>query len=344
VLEPNSENVLDTQAEVLDWQMDGLDYRPRRQELKAVAQKLIDLYPSNPDGYFRLGVIARNEGRFDEAAGYFLTTIRLNPRSAQIKNLYSNMAICNTLAGHDRVGLEWVDRTMAAPGDLPSFRVRFLLFNRIVAYYRIGDIDTAKRLNAESRKQYPLALVRAVAPGDPDSETQRKQIRSFQDAAKAAGWPDHSDPDLDWGVPADDVLHKEFEGKTPTTAPGVTTVNTEQLDAMLEHDKPLVIDTMEASWYRSVPGAIGLDFHGNTAGNFTDDTQKRLERKLHELTGGDMAKPIVAVGFSVVRFDGYNLALRIRHAGYTNVYWYRGGREAWEVAGKPEEAVRPADW
>jgi hypothetical protein len=57
-----------------------------------------------------------------------------------------------------------------------------------------------------------------------------------------------------------------------------------------------------------------------------------------------MPKPIVAVGWNVVSFEGYNLALRIRHAGYTNVYWYRGGREAWEVAGKPEDVVRPADW
>jgi len=47
---------------------------------------------------------------------------------------------------------------------------------------------------------------------------------------------------------------------------------------------------------------------------------------------------------NVAYFDGYNLALRIRHAGYTSVYWYRGGREAWEVAGKPEDVVRPADW
>ena len=49
-----------------------------------------------------------------------------------------------------------------------------------------------------------------------------------------------------------------------------------------------------------------------------------------------MAKPIVAMSFNVARFDNYNLALRLRHAGYTNVYWYRGGREAWEVAGKPK--------
>jgi rhodanese-related sulfurtransferase len=113
---------------------------------------------------------------------------------------------------------------------------------------------------------------------------------------------------------------------------------------MLPDKKPLVIDAMAWTWYRSIPGAVGLDFHGNTHGIFTDEVQKRLARKLREWTGGDTAKPIVAVGWSAVTFDGYNLALRMRHAGYTNVYWYRGGREAWEVAGKPEEEVRPADW
>ena len=101
---------------------------------------------------------------------------------------------------------------------------------------------------------------------------------------------------------------------------------------------------MDASWHRSVPGAVGLEINGSTHGTFTDAVQKRLEQKLRALTGGDMAKPIVAMAFNVARFDGYNLALRLRHAGYTNVYRYRGGREAWEVAGKPEDVVRPADW
>jgi hypothetical protein len=30
--------------------------------------------------------------------------------------------------------------------------------------------------------------------------------------------------------------------------------------------------------------------------------------------------------------------------GYTNVYWYRGGREAWEVAGLPETDLEVQDW
>jgi 3-mercaptopyruvate sulfurtransferase SseA len=113
---------------------------------------------------------------------------------------------------------------------------------------------------------------------------------------------------------------------------------------MLQNEKPLVIDTMVNSWHSSVPGAVGLDFNGSTHGTFDDAIQRRLEAKVRELTGGDMAKPIVSMSFNVVFFDSYNIALRLRHAGYTNVYWYRGGREAWEVAGLPEGPVDVQDW
>src|SRR5262249_55353977 len=157
------------------------------------------------------------------------------------------------------------------------------------------------------------------------------------------GIRDHLDPETDFGISPDDVLHMDrvnhTGSKTPTRAPGVTTMSTDQLAAILETGNPLVIDTMNASWHRSVPGAVGMVFNGNTHGTFSDETQKRLERKLHDLTGGDMVKPIVAMGFNAARFDSYNLALRLRHAGYTNVYWYRGGREAWEAAGLPETKV-----
>jgi tetratricopeptide (TPR) repeat protein len=298
-------------------------------------------------GYFRLAVIARQEGRYDEAAAYFLRSINLNPQSPAIKNLYWNIAQCKILAGHDREGLKWADQAMATQGDLPSYRIMLLLSARAVAYYRIGQVDAAKGLVAALNEQYPFGTWRMYSPNNPDSEAETEQIRNYRNALKAVGDRDHLDPDADFGVSADDVLQIDnvaLGDRTPSTAPGATTVSTDQLASMVEHGKPLVIDTMASSWYRSIPGAIGLYFHGNTHGTFIDETQKRLERKLRTLTGGDMAKPIVAMGFNVARFDGYNLALRLRHAGYTNVYWYRGGREAWEVAGKPEDAVRPADW
>lgn len=57
-----------------------------------------------------------------------------------------------------------------------------------------------------------------------------------------------------------------------------------------------------------------------------------------------MSMPIVVVGWSSERFDGYNVALRLVKLGYSTVYWYRGGREAWEVAGLPETELTLQDW
>ena len=260
------------------------------------------------------------------------------------ENLYWYMAYCRIVAGHDQEGLEWADRAVVAEGAVPSDREELLLSSRTAASFRLGDVNSAKRLAGQLNDHYPFDTWRGRVPNDRDSETDRERFRSIQDALKSAGNRDHLDPDVDFGVAPDDVLQEPWAGKTPTTAPGVTTVNTEHLAAMLENEKPLVIDTMDASWGRSVPGAVGLDFNGNTHGTFADVVQKRLEQKLRALTGGDIAKPIVAMGFNVAHFAGYNLALRVRHAGYANVYWYRGGREAWEVAGLPETEVNVQEW
>jgi hypothetical protein len=88
---------------------------------------------------------------------------------------------------------------------------------------------------------------------------------------------------------------------------------TATLKQLLADWNPIVIDPLLSSLGRSIPGAI-------------------------------RGAPIVAVGFNSERFDGRNLALRLVALGYTNVYWYRGGREAWEVAGLPETKVDVQDW
>ena len=40
----------------------------------------------------------------------------------------------------------------------------------------------------------------------------------------------------------------------------------------------------------------------------------------------------------------YQAALRLVALGYTHVYWYRGGREAWEVAALPETNLDVQAW
>jgi hypothetical protein len=65
---------------------------------------------------------------------------------------------------------------------------------------------------------------------------------------------------------------------------------------------------------------------------------------MQTLTKGDLATPIVTVGFNSEYFGGHNLALRLVALGYTDVYWYRGGREAWEVARLPETELDVQEW
>jgi hypothetical protein len=113
---------------------------------------------------------------------------------------------------------------------------------------------------------------------------------------------------------------------------------------MLESDaKPIVLDAIMNFWGRSLPGAVGLKNSG-LGGTLDDQVQDRLGQTISVLTGGDTCKPIVAVGFNAERFDGHNLALRLVALGYNNVCWYRGGREAWEVAGQPETPVDVREW
>jgi len=65
---------------------------------------------------------------------------------------------------------------------------------------------------------------------------------------------------------------------------------------------------------------------------------------MQQLTGGNRRLPLVTVAWNAERYQGRNLALRLTALGYTEVYWYRGGREAWMAAGMPTSEVALQDW
>ena len=211
------------------------------------------------------------------------------------------------------------------------------------AQARTGQIDEARRWLSAAVKLWPYGTVRGVYPEELTSPVYVEQIRAFQTGLRLAGLRDHADEDADFGTPADRSLHSEVVGYTPVEAPGATTIRTAELVRLLAEAPPLVIDTGSNSWGRSIPGAVGLRFSG-LGGSFDDEAQDRLRRKMAELSGGKLDRPVVAVGWNSERFDGRNLSLRLAALGYTQVYWYRGGREAWEVAGQPEAELTVQEW
>jgi adenylate cyclase len=222
-------------------------------------------------------------------------------------------------------GLGWTYRMLAA------------------AYARLGQIDEAKRWLAASVRLWPHSTVRGISPEELGNPVYLQQLRDYQAGLRIAGLRDHADEDADFGVAADGRLHNELAGRTPTETPEVRTIRTAELLALLADARPLVIDTASNLWGPSIAGAIGLKFSG-LGGSFADEAQDRLRRKMSEVTGGNLNQPIIAVGWNSEYFDGRNLALRLVRLGYTQVYWYRGGREAWESAGLPETELVLQEW
>ena len=146
----------------------------------------------------------------------------------------------------------------------------------------------------------------------------------------------YADEDRDWGIaPTNRLRQQPYHGPTPRQIPGAQVVQTRQLQAMLTgQESPILIDVLSEDGHVTLAGAVWLSGAGRGA-NFLDPVQSMLPRLLAQLAGGDTARPMVFFCANSQCWLSYNAALRAVAAGYSNVYWYRGGIEAWTAAGLP---------
>ena len=211
------------------------------------------------------------------------------------------------------------------------------------SYALMGQVKRARNLLSEFGGASSLVTLRCLGYENYRSTAYAEQYERYRHGLRLADFRDHSDEVADFGVIASDELNAPIAGLTPRAAPGAETIGTATLAVFLERHAPIVIDTLGHFWGSLLPNAIGLPNLG-VGGRLTDLTQSRLGRIMRRLTSGDLSTPIVAVGFNSERFDGRNLALRLVALGYSNVHWYRGGREAWEVAGLKVAPLVPQAW
>ena len=202
-----------------------------------------------------------------------------------------------------------------------------------------GRLDEAHQAAREADRLWPFDTARSTYPLDIRSPALVTHELVFQRGLRLAGVRDHADENADFGVEPDNALHPTLAGYTPLTLPGGRTIRTDELARMLDSGSgPIALDPGTHYWGRSLPSAVAVSKAG-LGGSLDDQIQQRLGRRVTELTSGDLARPVVAIGWNSESFDGYKLALRLVALGCSNVYWYRGGREAWEVAGLPETAL-----
>jgi hypothetical protein len=67
-----------------------------------------------------------------------------------------------------------------------------------------------------------------------------------------------------------------------------------------------------------------------------DDAKRQaLKVLVDRLLHGDRTRRVITYSWNAVFWDARNLAIELVALGYPNVSWYRGGLEAWDVAGHP---------
>jgi PQQ-dependent catabolism-associated CXXCW motif protein len=190
------------------------------------------------------------------------------------------------------------------------------------------------------RKRPPARAPQDASPAQAPRE-QQQQPQSPAAASGATAPAATADPKFaraaeaeskDFGVAPTDTLHEgPMHAPTPTRIPGALVITTEALQMLYQRESALLVfDVLGGP--QMLPNAQNA-LPAGQAGSFSDQTQREFGNYLQQVTGGDKDVPLVFYCQSVECWMSYNAALRAVKLGYTQLFWYRGGIEAWQAAG-----------
>jgi len=142
----------------------------------------------------------------------------------------------------------------------------------------------------------------------------------------------------DFGVaPTSQLYSGAMHGPTPTTIPGGLVITTEALWMTLQQNQNSIAIFDVLGGPEIIPGALAAA-PASAPGNFYDQTQQEFGQYIQQVTGGNKQTPVLFYCQSPQCWMSYNAALRAINMGYTQVLWYRGGIEAWQMAGLPTQS------
>ncbi|WP_435609468.1 PQQ-dependent catabolism-associated CXXCW motif protein [Pseudomonas knackmussii] len=140
-----------------------------------------------------------------------------------------------------------------------------------------------------------------------------------------------------------------YRSPTPASAEHATTLDTAALRALLAREpRTRLVDVYRRTWlngrfvaneeHRNLPGSLWLANTGD--GQLSPPWQAYFRDNLQRLTDGDAHRPLVFYCRSDC-WASWNAVRRAHALGYSNLYWYRDGIDAWEQAGLPLQEAQP---
>ena len=305
-------------------------------EAETAYRRLLERYPDDFNLNNQVAVCAIELGRSEEALPRLQKAVSLSLDEPLGFVSEINMGRALVRLGRDREAIEWLRRAKQEAPVVSAGLNRLLA----AAYANLGRVADARKELTAFTAQMPWVTLRWLHHGQvPADATAAERARELAGLAKA-GLRDHADEEAVTGIdPQLGLRLHDYLSPTPSSAPGVTTITTAALVALLKQDngpRPIVLTTTRPRPDFRLPGSVEVP--GVFAGDFFDaDAQHAFAQKIVVLTGGEKTHPLVAASWNSERWSGRNLALQLVGLGYQNVYWYRGGLEAWDLAGLPEE-------
>ena len=338
----NAELVAPNSPDVLAAKFRLLRRQQRYEPATATFRKLLDIDSSAAGIAAEFEYCSRCWGRPEDAIALLERTAQLNPLSPDRSVIYVTLARMLILVGRDAEAINWLESarhlnaqqppSQRPPEDVLSDDTKLLL---AAAYALTGQVDDAHAMLASAMSSaltmdFTVRGFLNTVPKYYDAPRRQQELR-LADGLRQAGMRDHLDEQANYGIQSTAELQDRTNAPTPLTVPGATTITTEGMVKLLEQ-KPFVLTT--AATNPTVPGAISFDLPNS--GTLTDEWQTALGKLMEEVTKGDKQHPIVTFAYSINRWHSRNLALRLVALGYREVYWYRGGWEAWDAHDLPK--------
>jgi PQQ-dependent catabolism-associated CXXCW motif protein len=145
-----------------------------------------------------------------------------------------------------------------------------------------------------------------------------------------------------------------YRAPTPATVPHAVTLDTIELAALIDSGSVRLVDVQAVvvrpetaefgfAWLPNeprynIPGSVWLPNVGY--GQLEPHMDAYFRHHLRRVTSGRLDRPLV---FYCVAdcWMSWNAVQRAHRYGYHALYWYRGGTDAWQAAGRPLQEGQP---
>ncbi len=296
--------------------------------------------PNSIDALYILARCALAAGRLNDAAENDERALTLNPAGRTNKPRYLLLAETRLLQGRYPEAIDLAYQAEEgdappAPGATSMDRGNFARLLLIAAQYLNGDAAKARSDYVAYAKVWPHHSVWRIGAYAFRNVAVLPGYRKFLAALHESGMPEYADEHHDDHVPeaATPVLNASDFDPTPLHVPGATTIDTAGVAEALKRNHPVIIDLG-----RGAAVIEGAAWHA-LAGDDTDDASF-VDRVLSGLPDAGRATPIIVMGTGTFGYQSYNGTLHVVAHGARNVFWYRGGEEAWVAGGNQAQDRR----